>query len=81
MKLSELIDILEQYDSSEDVVIASNQYPGFTARTDWRPDNYLHFIVTEHRWQSCAKGSCTIAELEMTDAIIGYLKPFATRKN
>ncbi len=57
MKLSELIDILEQDESSGDAVIASNPYHGFTARTVWRPDNYFHFIVTEHRWQSCAKRS------------------------
>jgi hypothetical protein len=78
MKVSELIDILERYDSSEDIVIASNPYPGFTART---PDNYFHFIVTKHPGQLGAKGSSTIVALEMTDVIVGCFKPFGKRKN
>jgi hypothetical protein len=80
MKVSELIDILKQCESSEDVVIASNPYPGFTSRAGWRPDNYFHFKVTEHRWQLGAKGSSTIASLEMTDAIVGYFKSFIKLK-
>jgi hypothetical protein len=70
MKASELIDVLEQYESSEDMVIASNPHPGFTARAGGRPDNYFHFIVTKHRWQLGAKGSSTIVALETTDAIL-----------
>jgi hypothetical protein len=81
MKVSKLIDLLEQDESSEDVVIASNPYRGFTARTVWRPDNYFHFIVTEHRWQSSTKRSSIIAALEMADAIIGYFKPIAKHKS
>jgi hypothetical protein len=69
MKASEVIDILEQYESSEDMVIA-NPYPGFTARTGGRPDNYLHVIVTKHRGQLGAKGSSTIVARETTDAIL-----------
>jgi hypothetical protein len=70
MKASELIDILGQYESSEDMVTASNPYPGFIARTGGRPDNYFHFIVTKHRGQLGAKGSSTVVALETTDAIL-----------
>lgn len=81
MTVSELIGILAQYGSSDDVVIASNPYPGFTARRGVRPDSYFHFIVSEHRGQLGAKGSSTIVALEMTDAIVGYFKPFIKLKN
>jgi hypothetical protein len=80
MKVSELIDILKQCESSEDVVIVSNLYPDFTSRTGWRPDNYFQFKVTEHRAQLGAKGSSTIGALEMTDTIVGYFKSFIKLK-
>jgi hypothetical protein len=78
MKVSERIDILKQYDPSEDVVIASNPYPAFTAWAGWRPDHHFHFVVKEHGGQLGAKGSSTIIVLEMIE--VGYFKPFAKLK-
>ena len=64
MKVSESVEILKQYDPSEDVVIAFNPHSTPTARTGYRPDIYYHFAVSEHVGQLGAKGRSTIVALE-----------------
>jgi hypothetical protein len=48
MKVSELIDILTQYDQSEDVVIGSKSY---LPKPYSRLPEYFHFAVKEHKGQ------------------------------
>jgi hypothetical protein len=60
MKVSELIDILKQYDPSEDVVMAAKSYSApATIPTSSRSLQYFHFVVKEHQTQVGAKGSST----------------------
>jgi hypothetical protein len=77
MKVSELIDILKQYDPSEDVVIGTKSY---LPKPYSRVPEYFHFAVKEHQGQVGAKGSSTIVALEMTDEVVGYFKPFIKPK-
>jgi hypothetical protein len=69
MKVSELIELLKQYDPSEEVVIATKR---------WLPANYFHFVVEQHRGQF-AKGKLTVVALEATDGVVGYFRPFSTK--
>ena len=74
MKVSELVEILKQYDPSEDVVIAFNPHSDFTVRTGYRPDIYYHCVVNEHGGQLGANGRSTIVALEIADEVVGYFK-------
>jgi hypothetical protein len=76
MKVSELVDILTQYDQSADVVIGSKSY---LPKPYSRLPEYFHFAVKEHKGQLGAKGNPTIVVLEMTDEVVGYFKPFTPR--
>jgi hypothetical protein len=62
MKISELIDILKQYDPPADVVIASTPYGG-----------YFNFIVREQRGLAVTEGAPSGAvTLEVADEISQY---------
>jgi hypothetical protein len=80
MKVSELIDILKQYDPSEEVVMAAKTYQMPASTPYSRSLQYFHFVINKHKGQLGAKGSSNIVAIEMTEEIVGYFKPFIKLK-
>ena len=61
MKVSELIDILKQYDPSDDVAVATQH-----------DEAYFNFIVKEHKGRGVTKGRSSVVALAVTDEACQY---------